>query len=374
MDQYIHRELIIQWANGHQIERLHADGEWRLEMAPSWSRADSYRLFSGRNEKVSTLIFCVPFQHVRASNGILSVVRFAQILQVLGIRVVFMCVLSEHPSEELIFTKNLRSRMVSNEFENLHSRIGANAQRLGLEFTADPTPLIDEGAVVLYSERIINNPLCAKKIIRYFGNKNGVLNGGRLVNQGEHDFILSHSKILHPRAHHYLYFAEIDHEFKETNSLDFNRRETSLTYIGKGHLYGEVGLIDSTLQITREFPNNKKDLANLLRNSKFLFTWDSWTNLIAEAIFCGTIPVLLRSSPFSMDEINNSENAPIPCIDISKIEYDKRTRGYTLKNQADYELFRQQRDLFMARQSYLERYYPFSVQEFLSKLQAHFSI
>jgi hypothetical protein len=28
----------------------------------------------------------------------------------------------------------------------------------------------------------------------------------------------------------------------------------------------------------------------------------------------------------------------------------------------------------MARQSYLERYYPFSVQEFLSKLQAHFSI
>lgn len=372
MNQHTHKELIIQWANGHRIEKLHADGEWRTETTPTWSIESTYRLLAGK-ARIHTIIFCVPFQHVRSSNGILSVVRFAQTLQVLGIRVFFLCVLSEYPSEELIFTSNLRARMGNSEYEQLNTYIASTARRLGLNFTADPNPLIDEGAVVLYPERIINNPLSARRVIRYFGNKSGVLNGGQQVNLGEHDFILSHSKILYPGAHHYLYFAEIDHEFKESELPDFNDRKTSLTYIGKGYLYGEVQIIEGTIQVTREFPNNKKDLSNLLRNSRFLFTWDSWTNLIAEAIFCGVIPVRLRDSPFSKNELNDSEAAPIPCVDISKIVFDRETESYRLKNTEEYEFFCRERNLFMDKQIYLERYYPFSVQAFLSKLQDHFS-
>jgi hypothetical protein len=178
---------------------------------------------------------------------------------------------------------------------------------------------------------------------------------------------------LYPNANQYLYFAEINYEFKNTELKEFNDREASITYVGKGSLYGEVGIFNDTVYVTREFPNNKKDLASILRNSRFLFTWDSWTNLIAEAIFCGVVPVILRNEPFTLEEINNSENAPIPCVDISKIEYDDKTKRYNFKNSIDYQNFCIERTFFMNKQRDLELNYPFSVQEFLTKLQVHFA-
>jgi hypothetical protein len=44
MAKRIHKELIIKWANGYVIERLHADGSWREDTVPTWSYTYSYRL------------------------------------------------------------------------------------------------------------------------------------------------------------------------------------------------------------------------------------------------------------------------------------------------------------------------------------------
>lgn len=372
MNHQIHKELIIKWANGSKIERLHSNSEWKLEVSPTWASEQKYRVTPSK-ESINTIIFCLPFQHVGSSNGLQSVLRFAKTLSAQGIQIIFMCVLSEHPQEELIFNEYLRLRIGDEEFANLYTVIENKAKELGINFTTDHELMISKGAAVLYSERIIQNPLNAKKVIRYFGNKDGFLNGGKLVQLNDNDFILAHSKILHPNANHYLYFADINHEFKCSEPKEFNHRETSVTYVGKGFLYGEVGIFNDTINVTREFPDNKKELANILRNSRFLFTWDCWTNLIAEAIFCGVVPVILRNEPFTLDEINHSENAPIPCVDISKIEYDEKTKSYNFKNPIDYQNFCIERTLFMNKQMDLDRYYPFSVQEFLTKLQIHFA-
>lgn len=40
----IHRKLIIKWANGYVIERLHSDGSWQEDITPTWSHTYSYRL------------------------------------------------------------------------------------------------------------------------------------------------------------------------------------------------------------------------------------------------------------------------------------------------------------------------------------------
>jgi hypothetical protein len=324
-------------------------------------------------ESINTIIICLPFQNVASSNGLLSILRFSQTISVLGIKVVFMCVLSEYPKEELIFTKYLQPRMGGEKFAHLLSIIESNAKRLDINLITDHEPLIDKGAVVLYTERIIQNPLNAKKVIRYFGNKDGFLNKGKLVELGNNDFILSHSKILHPNANHYLFFSEINHEFKKTELKEFKQREISITYVGKGYLYGEVKLVNDTILVTREYPDNKKELANILRNSRFLFTWDNWTNLIGEAIFCGAVPVMLRNEPFTLDELNNSEIAPIPYIDISKIEFDEKTNNFDFKTPIYYDEFCEERIIFMNKQMNLDRYYPLSVQEFLTKLQIHFA-
>ncbi len=44
MTKRIHKELIIKWADGYVIERLHTDGSWREDLTPTWSYTHSYRL------------------------------------------------------------------------------------------------------------------------------------------------------------------------------------------------------------------------------------------------------------------------------------------------------------------------------------------
>jgi hypothetical protein len=370
--RHIHCQTIVKWANGAQIERLHSDGQWRMEINPTWSTDQKYRV-SATSQDLRTIIFCVPFLHIDSSNGILSVTRLAETLGTLGVNVVFMCVLSEYPKEELIFTNTLQNRMTKTDFSNLSASIQTKSKQLGITCVTDHQPYINQGAAVLYTERIINNPLNAQKVIRYFGNKNGVLNGGKCVALGHDDFILAHSRVLHPDPHHCLFFGEINREFKHIELKRFKDRKMSLTYIGKGYLYGEVGGIEQTIHVTRESPSTKRELAYLLGNSRFLFTWDSWTNLIAEGIFCGAAPVILRSQPFTLDEINNVESGPTPFIDSSSIRYDEAGKEYEFKNPGDYESFIKARESFISRQLQLERYYPFSVQEFLTKLQIHFT-
>jgi hypothetical protein len=106
--RHIHCQTIVKWANGAQIERLHSDGQWRMEINPTWSTDQKYRV-SATSQDLRTIIFCVPFLHIDSSNGILSVTRLAETLGTLGVNVVFMCVLSEYPKEELIFTNTLQN-------------------------------------------------------------------------------------------------------------------------------------------------------------------------------------------------------------------------------------------------------------------------
>ncbi len=44
MNKRVHNELIIKWANGYVIERLHSDGSWREDLIPTWSYSYSYRV------------------------------------------------------------------------------------------------------------------------------------------------------------------------------------------------------------------------------------------------------------------------------------------------------------------------------------------
>jgi hypothetical protein len=321
---------------------------------------------------IQDIIFCIPFVGLAQSNGIVSIMRMANHLESMGVNVYFMNIFSEYPEREIIFTDSFEEELGKDLWNHYFQTINEVANFLNIKFITEPSQLIESGALVVYGERIINNPLNSRKTIRYFGHRNGLLNGGQLVNTMPDDFILSHSRILHPQANHYLFFAEINDLFKQEVSHSFKGRDKSVTYTGKGSLYGEVKLINGSELITRDHPPSKTELSDLLRRSRFFFTWDCWTNLIAEAIFCGAIPVIMRYEPFTKVDLDQSELGPIPTMEVSQIRWHERQKNFVLKNPSDEEKFRKSAQIFMQKQQSYELSYGQSVKEMLEKLNAHF--
>jgi len=62
-------------------------------------------------------------------------------------------------------------------------------------------------------------------------------------------------------------------------------------------------VIEGTIEITRTAPSEKQGLADLLRQTRFLFTYDVCTLLTSEAILSGAIVVPLIFHPYKKEEL-----------------------------------------------------------------------
>lgn len=180
--------------------------------------------------------------------------------------------------------------------------------------------LIDT-SYVLYPEVMIGNPLGAKKVIRYFGNREGYCNG-KLIGIGPNDFLLAHSRATRKDGQYILFNSEINPAFNMDGAQPPMQRTLDATYIGKGYIYGQVGLVNNTLFIGRDWPRPQEQLAILLKNTRIFYTWDSWTQTNVEAVLCGAIPCFLRYEPWTEEDIDGSEIGRIPRVDPQKQQID----------------------------------------------------
>lgn len=161
-------------------------------------------------------------------------------------------------------------------------------------------------SIVVYPEVVIANPLNAKKVVRYFGNRESYCNG-RTVMAGSKDFIVAHSCVIHPKPDYVLFSAEVNPCFNGVGARYFEERTMDVTYIGKGYIYGNVGIIPNTVYIAREWPTTQEQLAILMRQTRFFYTWDAWTSTNMEAVLCGAVPVILHYDPWKPEELDASE-------------------------------------------------------------------
>lgn len=160
--------------------------------------------------------------------------------------------------------------------------------------------------IVIYPEVVVGNPLHAKNVVRYVLNREAVLTGNKM-NAGENDFIFAWAKIYHPAPHATLLKYSIPDFFNDTGTKSTLERSIDCTYIGKGSIYKECQVVNNTLDINKYNPISKLALAELLKNTRFLYTYDTLTSITNEAILCGAMVVPLFWSPFTEDEMNNSE-------------------------------------------------------------------
>lgn len=157
---------------------------------------------------------------------------------------------------------------------------------------------VSDNDILIYPEIITGNPLQAKNVVRYVLHREAVLTGKPMEAQAN-DFIFAWYKMFYPNAHASLHKFLINDSFNDKDTKFALNRCIDCTFIGKG-LNGSI--IENTLEINKTNPISKQALAELLRNTRFLYTYDTNTALIYEAIYCGAMVIPMQWYPFEEEE------------------------------------------------------------------------
>lgn len=200
---------------------------------------------------------------------------------------------------------------------------------------ADMADILENG-IVVYPEVITGNPLGAKKVVRYFLNREGAASGNP-VNAGENDFILAFYPLYHKKPHAILAKEATNPVFNDEGALPWHERMLDCTYVGKGAFYNQCDVIEGTTEITRQWPETKQELADLLKKTRFIYMYDTMTAMITDAIRCGAIPVFLMYYPYNLTEMNSNYygevpmGIPVPGEIIVPTEYEQIRKDYLSK-------------------------------------------
>jgi hypothetical protein len=155
----------------------------------------------------------------------------------------------------------------------------------------------DPDAIVIYPEVITNNPLNAKKVVRYLLNKEAAIDG-KLIDWGKNDFPMAFSKIYKDDCD-VLFYPIVD---LETTINRNETREYNSFYIGKGSKYANCPPLPGCKEITTNTP--REEFINILNKSKILFTYDTLTGTNLDAALCGAMPYFLLEP---LKELKNAE-------------------------------------------------------------------
>lgn len=193
-------------------------------------------------------------------------------------------------------------------YSNNPKYFAPNLDYFAISGEAELQRFIDEG-VVIYPEIVTGNPLNAKKVVRYILNTEGFVANNKM-HESPDDFILSYSPVYCKDPHAFLTKIPYNPLFNSENTLPTLSRTLDVTYVGKGSTYGKCFTVPHSLEVTRAYPKTKEELALLLRNTRYFYTWDYRSATISDAILCGAIPVYMSAAPFnSFDELDDHDLA-----------------------------------------------------------------
>jgi hypothetical protein len=174
-------------------------------------------------------------------------------------------------------------------------------------YIGNPDELADmlSGGIAIYPEIISNNPLGARRVVKYLLNREDYFQAKD--ERRSSDYVLAYS-IIYGKSNSRLMVPTVDLAvFNTFNARKNTDRTLSVWYRGKGARFGPTPEIPGATEITRDWPATQQELAQVLRETKFMYTWDSTTSLIQEAVMSGAIPILLRTDPWTLEDFYRHE-------------------------------------------------------------------
>jgi hypothetical protein len=168
-----------------------------------------------------------------------------------------------------------------------------------VEYERAVNDALDNG-ICIYPEIVQGNPLMAKRVVRYFLYYDGEIAGVK-SDYGSADYLLAFNNIYVRNPHGVLFKAPIHPSMNDEGAPSFESRTLDLTFFGKGPKYAECFLVSGSAELSKSWPKSKPELAAILRSTRHLYTWDSCSAVIVDALFCGARPVLMQGEQVNMD-------------------------------------------------------------------------
>jgi hypothetical protein len=158
--------------------------------------------------------------------------------------------------------------------------------------------------IVIYPEIQRENFLGARRVVRWLLNRPGYISGSTFA-FGDDEYVVAWSRIIddtRPILNLQTWNDGLFHPH------DLPPKEGELFYVGKGSPLARRPEIEwSRTQVTREWPATHRDLADLLRRSRLVYSYDTLSGLNYEAALCGTVCVIIPNGPYTRDDIAQGE-------------------------------------------------------------------
>jgi hypothetical protein len=170
-----------------------------------------------------------------------------------------------------------------------------------------------ENCIVIHGENQDCANFMGMNVARYYLNRIGALKKIGIPREGEFkiawdtmfcddpDFILRKSTVRYP--------------LDEAASLPLTGRTLDLSYIGKAAIKNpNLTRVPNTLELKRDWPNNDDEYFYLLKNTNCLYTYDSVSSVIDDAITMGVLPVLMTDDMAIVQKITEALNGCVAHI------------------------------------------------------------
>lgn len=168
--------------------------------------------------------------------------------------------------------------------------------------------LVQMGAIAVYPETILGNPLKSEKVVRFIGNTPGLLGG---PTKFENDaLVFSYSKIYtsgyNGKVDGILFIPSIDEDIFFPPSSSNKKRSLTCYYVGKSRYRAGYFNSEGCVEITRSWPE-RASLGDIFRASKALYCFDNSTILAYEALMCGCPVVIIPDGTSSYERYQEYE-------------------------------------------------------------------
>lgn len=136
-------------------------------------------------------------------------------------------------------------------------------------------------AIFVYPEVIVGNPLMAYKVVRYVLYYPGVNGGEKKYHDSE--LIFTYVPEFYPGAR----VLTVPHLDEKLFYDDFSVRTQDCYFVHKKGKFRDAPETHGLLEINMSYPDTREKLADLLRTTRILYSYDDCSAILDEAFVCG---------------------------------------------------------------------------------------
>ncbi len=157
----------------------------------------------------------------------------------------------------------------------------------------DNLDLVDKNsAIIVYPEITSGNPLRFKNVVRLVLYYPGILGGTK--EYFDEELIFVHDRIFSDKGD-VLTVPFIDTSLFYSDDTPKNK---VCYFINKGGKWRDVPELVDAIEINMSYPENRDDLAKLLRETKVFYSYDDCSAIMDEALMCGCEVKIIKENGF----------------------------------------------------------------------------